>query len=723
MLEHSHHRSKTVMLIGVFIVSLLFFVPAITNVLFMASIPVSRWHLIPAALSAFLVCGWLSGRNWKDAVVSSLIGSCIVILCVLLSLKINDWTWDGNTYHKAITGFLKNGWNPLAESFFSFRDAHYPMFSYISAPWYDAYPKATETWAACFYAATGNIETGKCFNLAIVFAVICIVYAYLTDQNFLKSGQAAVCSVFFALNPIIIAQLFTYYNDGFLWHLLLICCFGLIYLTQNTSQIYERTSFFLIFATIGIGLNTKFSALAFFGILCIGFFVYWCAVCIRSTTDTGSRNRYIGKRFFFFVAAVVIALTVLGATSYVSNLLRYRNPLYGMIGEGAVDIITSQVSPIFRNLPRLVAFLASVFSKVSNTSTLQSVELKVPFTIEPNELLWQTNDTRVAGWGILFGGIFLVSILYFARNCRDLQKDAKVTHIILLLFGINLVWICALPAMSWARYYVAPIYLPVLAMLHLFRREKHGGGYALAAGGLALLLMINFLPNCQQNAELAKLTEQQQQELRLFHDIASRNRVVVDSTIQGGGEGHYFTLFDIQTENVTYEDIPDEENTHKLSLYFPLAYKVLDGPLSCNNLSDYLNALYDADYVVVISVKDEASCALTQDTIAQMQKLGLRFPLEGKYRSSYLAILDGKTCLAEEISQEAISCEQTINGNTLLVSSSGWDSGNTSSILINGTEYSVNGRGLNIVLMDRDTGHVMDSVCVDTFMDNSFRRK
>lgn len=208
-----------------------------------------------------------------------------------------------------------------------------------------------------------------------------------------------------------------------------------------------------------------------------------------------------------------------------------------------------------------------------------------------------------------------------------------------------------------------------------------------------------------------------------LHDIASRNRVVVDSTIPCEGEGLYFTIFDMQTTNVTYEDIPDEENTHRLNMAFPLGYKVMDGPLTCNNISHYLDALYQTDYVIVISAMDEASYSLTQETIVQMQKLGLQFPLEGQYQSSYLAILDGKTCLAEEISREEISCEQTINGNTILVSSVGALCGNRSSIQINGIEYSLNARGLNIVLMDRETGNVMDSVCIDTCMDYIFRRK
>lgn len=40
--------------------------------------------------------------------------------------------------------------------------------------------------------------------------------------------------------------------------------------------------------------------------------------------------------------------------------------------------------------------------------------------------------------------------------------------------------------------------------------------------------------------------------------------------------------------------------------------------------------------------------------------------------------------------------------------------GNRASILINGNDYAVNCRGLNIVVLDLKSGKVADSVCFDT---------
>ena len=50
------------------------------------------------------------------------------------------------------------------------------------------------------------------------------------------------------------------------------------------------------------------------------------------------------------------------------------------------------------------------------------------------------------------------------------------------------------------------------------------------------------------------------------------------------------------------------------------------------------------------------------------------------------------------------------------ISSAGYQVGNTSSIIVNGVEYSKNMRGLNIVVYDNQLKQVTDSVAFDTFV-------
>lgn len=48
------------------------------------------------------------------------------------------------------------------------------------------------------------------------------------------------------------------------------------------------------------------------------------------------------------------------------------------------------------------------------------------------------------------------------------------------------------------------------------------------------------------------------------------------------------------------------------------------------------------------------------------------------------------------------------------VVSAGYDCGCVSSIIIDGKEYSINSRGINIVIYNNETNQVVDTVCFDT---------
>jgi hypothetical protein len=64
---------------------------------------------------------------------------------------------------------------------------------------------------------------------------------------------------------------------------------------------------------------------------------------------------------------------------------------------------------------------------------------------------------------------------------------------------------------------------------------------------------------------------------------------------------------------------------------------------------------------------------------------------------------------------ERLSLQGVLTGGiTYELVSAGLDYGDASSIRLDGVEYSVNNRGLNFVVLDTETGEVVDSVCFDT---------
>lgn len=130
---------------------------------------------------------------------------------------------------------------------------------------------------------------------------------------------------------------------------------------------------------------------------------------------------------------------------------------------------------------------------------------------------------------------------------------------------------------------------------------------------------------------------------------------------------------------------------------------------------NYLRALKNSDYLVLFAVKDEASYAITKEIEAAMSQLGLKKSLEDKFRYSYIAVINEKDVIVERLSQEALSYDGKIDNIAVHIESAGGDVGNYSSIKINEEEYSVNARGLNIVVYDKNAGEVVSRVCFDLY--------
>jgi len=135
------------------------------------------------------------------------------------------------------------------------------------------------------------------------------------------------------------------------------------------------------------------------------------------------------------------------------------------------------------------------------------------------------------------------------------------------------------------------------------------------------------------------------------------------------------------------------------------------------DLPRYLEYLKNTGYTVFISAKDEATRSLTPEIMDQLKEIGVQSDLQGKTRYSYLAVCQGGKSLYEALEPDRLTYGGNLpNGTPYTLESAGFSSGNISSINIGGKEYSVNNRGLNIVVADTQTGEIIDSVCFDTYL-------
>lgn len=132
-----------------------------------------------------------------------------------------------------------------------------------------------------------------------------------------------------------------------------------------------------------------------------------------------------------------------------------------------------------------------------------------------------------------------------------------------------------------------------------------------------------------------------------------------------------------------------------------------------DGLLNYLN-IYgnNSNQMIFLSVKDEASASLDDNVRSIFKDIGLRKLSKISYRDSYLAIVSNKQVLHE--SRGHGSQPIAFGEADYELVSGGWDSGNCSSVIINGRDYSPNSRGLNIVVYDTVLGEVVDTAVFDT---------
>lgn len=144
------------------------------------------------------------------------------------------------------------------------------------------------------------------------------------------------------------------------------------------------------------------------------------------------------------------------------------------------------------------------------------------------------------------------------------------------------------------------------------------------------------------------------------------------------------------------------------------------------NLNDYLRYLRSTnskDIIIVVAAKDEASRQYPKYK-TNLHYLGTKLDFTKKGRWSYLAILDADSNnYIEEMSQKRLDKELKLNDTVFTLSSAGYTEGNVAIIKINGIDYSKNRRGLNIVVLNKNTGEILDSCYADAYGDNELKIK
>lgn len=453
--------------IGIFLLWWMTGIVVITPILFAIGISISYLNVVcPFLIVAFIFFGKNKYGFWKNIFI---VGCSVVIVIVIMMScgSVFDQTWDGAAYHKTAVGLLKEGWNPLYNTAFEFNEKSgiLPYAGYNPVKYAEAYPKASWYIAASIYYITGNIECGKAYTL--FFSAITY---FITLEFFLRKTNSQikgrVFAVLAALNPMVLAQMHSYYVDGLTGCILIMLMIESLTLLDDDFKGEQKKHLLILGALIIWGCNLKFSTLAFTAFTCIVVFLF-------STYYHKEDKKYIGKLFGFYSGTASFSVIVVGSNPYVTNIHRYKDIFYGFSNMMNADSLEADFG--VKGLGRAGRAVASLFGRMSHGCYTSLGELlKVPFTYDKSEIDYYSYvDLRVSGSGIFFSGVFVVSlgIILFMLIKKKLNK--KTDKLMLAFIALIIVELLAFEGTYQIRY-VSHIYIIVIYALAVLWREDGG---------------------------------------------------------------------------------------------------------------------------------------------------------------------------------------------------------------------------------------------------------
>lgn len=420
------------------------------SILFAFNIPVARGSIY-LSLGTSLFFLYLNHKNKPKSFLRNLkpfvIFFLTIISCAILSLFFYDISGDGQWYHQEIVIRLVEGWNP----FYTLLEKDFHLESMY--PFVQHYPKAFEIIAAVLTKSSGLIELGKITHSIYIIAI------FLLSKNIFKHlgfsvKKSFLLSALLALNPVSLAQVFSYYVDGFLASLITLSLIFLYYYHQT----HERKHL-LLFGLCSLQIiNTKLTGFVFFGFICLTYFFF---LIIQK------RKPELKQFLITSVTACLLAIFLFGFHPFITNTLQKGHPLYPVfepekkakeyLGDAGLPLSLQKASHGKR-------ILVSLFSKTqTNYESYFPIKIKIPFTIHPAELRnLNKPDIRMAGFGPFFGGIIILSLVVFLL----LLPKNKIFYIFIASL---LTSVFIHPAAWWARFVPQLWFVPFIAIILLHK--------------------------------------------------------------------------------------------------------------------------------------------------------------------------------------------------------------------------------------------------------------
>ena len=413
----------------------------------------------------------------RDFLIINIINIVFILIIGFISCQYIDLTFDGQAYHQEIMIQISKGWNPVYESINMLNSQNL---------WVNHYPRSYEVLASFFYNITNSIALVKLVN--IVFFILSFFYSFLFFKEKFKKKKALIIAFIIACNPVVLIQLTTNLNDGFLYSTTIISFFAYALSKKRKTYIID----FLL--SLILLINVKFTGLIFGVILCLLFLLELIFI--------EKENKKIIFKNLLLLCLIVSPFLI---APYGKNFIEKGHPFYPLMGKEKVDIATYYVPDVLKEKNRFSKLIYTNFVSIGNRSDSQ---LKIPFSFTLNELQKMRNGgPRVGSFGVWWGGILIISMLYYFIGVIKVRKQFKfskyeflIAVIISLMFLNKAGW--------WLRYTPYFWLVPLFLFLSIDRYKKQTKGlgllFVLVAVNAGLTLVVSLGLRYKDSREFEK---------------------------------------------------------------------------------------------------------------------------------------------------------------------------------------------------------------------------
>ncbi len=556
---------KSILFSGIFLLLFIVLTIFIATLMFIFKVSIHKIYVFISLFISIITTIILLKQNQilniKSIIISIILPIILIILSIFLNGNVIDHSHDGNMYHKSTIGLLKNGWNPLyerAEDFDSKEENPLYIENTGNELWINHYARGSHIFQACIYEVTNNIESGKSINTLSIICLFLLVFSFLSLKL-----KKIIFPLLFAIatssSSVICAQFLTNYIDFLVYIYLTILLLSFFILEYKNNKNEENIGMLIYFLSLIMMINIKFTSFAYAGLYCLCYYIYYI---IKLKKKKLHKNYFI-KFSVVSAVSVIIGVFIIGLAVYPKNYLTKGHPFYPLFGKNSVDIITDNQPDYFQSKSPIEKFVISTFSRADNITKYdkKEAEYKIPFTFKQSELLSiKSTDTRISGNGVLFGGIFAISlIILIVLSFKIYKSNRQLFYMCSIPIFLTIVLIFLLGESWWARYFPQVYYIPLVSILYLYKLKSLKNIIM-----MTILILILFINNFYTLKNVIKssydLTFWSNNQFRLIKENLDNNeyKIYISSPVLPGAMYNVFDNlkdYEIITEKKTLDEV------------------------------------------------------------------------------------------------------------------------------------------------------------------------